>query len=149
MRSSNPFLAKTLTLGLTVCGLTVGLVWPANAQAPSTPAQPPTQPSVQSPMRPAASIPDKKLDAAAVAINHVTAIKKDYQQKIEQAPPTEKDRLSGEGNAALAKAVTDQGLTVDEYNSIIQTARNDPAVKQRLLQRLKPPADGSGSSPAQ
>ena len=147
MRSSNPFLAKMLTLGLTVGGLTAGLVSAANAQAQS-PAQPPTQPSVQSPMQPSANIPDKKLDAAAAAIDHVTEVKKDYQQKIEQAPPAEKDRLSGEGNAALARAVTDQGLTVDEYNSILQMARNDPAVKTRLLQRLKPPADGSGGGPA-
>jgi hypothetical protein len=99
-------------------------------------------------MQPSANIPDKKLDATAAAINHVTELKKDYQQKIEQAPPADKDRLSGEGNAALAKAVTDQGLTVDEYNSILQTARNDPAVKTKLLQRLKPPAAGSGASPS-
>jgi hypothetical protein len=30
-----------------------------------------------------------------------------------------------EGNDALEKAVTDQGLTVDEYNRIITVAEND------------------------
>ena len=144
MRSSRLFLVTALTLGLPIASA-------ANAQAPS-PTQPPTQPSVQSPPstlgQPSANIPDKKLDAAAAAIDQVSEVKKDYQQKIEQAPPAEKARLSGEGNAALAKAVTDRGLTVAEYNSILQTAQNDPAVKTKLLQRLKPPADGSGASPS-
>jgi len=36
----------------------------------------------------------------------------------------------------MQKAVTDQGLSVDEYNSIIRTAQNDPAVRQKLAQRI-------------
>jgi hypothetical protein len=44
-----------------------------------------------------------------------------------------------EGNDALEKAVTDQGLTVDEYNRIITVAENDPAVRTKLLERLHQP----------
>jgi hypothetical protein len=36
----------------------------------------------------------------------------------------------------LEKAVTDQGLSVDEYNSIIRTAQNDPTVREKLTQRI-------------
>lgn len=127
-----------LTLGgLTMGGLTMGFASGVNAQAPSPP----------SPLgQPSADIPDRKLDATAAAIDRVTEVKRDYQQKIDRASPAEKDRLSGEGNAALTRAVTDQGLTVDEYNAIIQTAQNDPAVKTRLLQRLNPAPNGSGGS---
>ena len=41
-----------------------------------------------------------------------------------------------EANDALTKAVTDQGLSVDEYNSIIRTAQNDPTVREKLTQRI-------------
>jgi len=36
----------------------------------------------------------------------------------------------------LEKAVTDQGLSVDEYISIIRTARSDPTVREKLIQRI-------------
>ena len=71
---------------------------------------------------PSPAISDAKLNAAA--------------RKIEAAP-SDKQRLTIEANDAMAKAVTDQGLSVDEYNSIISTAQNDPAVREKLSQRMR------------
>jgi hypothetical protein len=34
--------------------------------------------------------------------------------------------------------VTDQGLSVDEYNSIMEAAQNNPTVRQQLVQRIRP-----------
>ena len=44
--------------------------------------------------------------------------------------------MTEEANDAMKKAVADQGLSVDEYNSIIRTAQNDPSVRQKLSQRI-------------
>jgi hypothetical protein len=44
-----------------------------------------------------------------------------------------------EGNDALQKALSDQGLSVDEYNKIITVARNDPTIRAKLLERLGEP----------
>jgi hypothetical protein len=33
--------------------------------------------------------------------------------------------------------VTDHGLSVEEYNSIIKVAQNDAQVRQKILQRVK------------
>ena len=41
-----------------------------------------------------------------------------------------------EADSALEKAVKDHGLSMDEYDTILQTAQNDPAVREKLLQRL-------------
>jgi hypothetical protein len=106
---------------------------------PAANAQQPMPPEGQMQAAPAAAIPDKKLDAAAAALQHVTTLKQSYQQKIDAAPPDQQQRLATEGNDALKKAVTDQGLSLDEYNSILQVAQNDPAVRAKLLQRLQPP----------
>ena len=98
----------------------------ANAQMNSPQASPQTQ----------STISDEKLNAAAAAIRQVSSIQQSYQGKIEAAP-SDKQRLTIEANDAMAKAVTDQGLSVDEYNSIISTAQNDPAVREKLSQRMR------------
>ena len=82
-------------------------------------------------------IPDKKLDAAAAAVKSVSAVKDTFDQKVAQAPAGEKERLAGEAEHAMTKAVTDQGLSVEEYVTIMKVAQNDPSVRDKLIKRLK------------
>ena len=111
----------------------------ANAQM-STPQVRPEQqsPQAQPPQAQSTSptISDEKLNAAAVAIGRVTSIRQSYEPKIAAAPPANKQHMTEEANDAMKKAVADQGLSVDEYNSIIRTAQNDPSVRQKLTQRI-------------
>jgi hypothetical protein len=103
----------------------------ANAQAPA--------PDVSTPATPALPIPDQKLDAAAAAIKRVTAVQEAYRQRLAQAAtPSDQQRIVTEANNALTKAVADQGLSVEEYNSILEVARNDPEVRGKVLQRMRP-----------
>jgi Domain of unknown function (DUF4168) len=102
----------------------------ANAQVPS-PAPSPSQPSQ--------NIPDQKLDATAAALNKIADVKQSYTQQIEaSASESDKQRLVDEANKELVKAVTDQGLSVEEYTSIMVVAQNDPAVRQKIIQRMRP-----------
>jgi len=84
------------------------------------------------------NIPDQKLDAAAVAMGHVAGLKQDYRQRIAAASPADKERLVDEALNAMRKAVTDQGLSVDEYDSILEVAQNDPGVREKIRQRIPP-----------
>lgn len=88
---------------------------------------------------PSAKISDEKLDAVAKAMQRMNTVKQAYQKKIDAASPEDKQRLMSEGNDELQKALSDQGLSVDEYNKIIIIARNDPTVRAKLLQRLGEP----------
>ena len=122
-------------LAAAVLGVTGLLLLPAaNAQMNQT--QP--RPQVQSPegQSPSSTIPDEKLTAAAAALGEVTSIRQSYERKIAEVPQPDKQRVTDEANSALQKAVTDQGLSVDEYNTILQTAQNDPTVRQKLAQRI-------------
>ena len=83
------------------------------------------------------NISDKKLDAVVAASKQVSAVRGTYEQKVAQAPAAEKERLIGEANAAIKKAVTDQGLSLEEYNTIVEVAQKDPAVRDKLLQRMR------------
>ena len=115
------------------------LIPAANAQMNPPQARPQAQPPQTQPPQtqpPSAPISDDKLNAAAAAIGQVTTIRESYESKIAAAPASDKQRLTNEANDALTKAVTDQGLSVDEYNSIMRTAQNDPAVRQKLTQRI-------------
>ena len=103
------------------------------AQSPQT-QLPQTQPPQAQP--PSAPVSDDKLNAAAAAIGQVSSIRQSYEPKIAAASPPDKQRLTKEANDAMEKAVTNQGLSVDEFNRIIRTAQNDPAVGQKLSQRI-------------
>ena len=107
--------------------------------APAVNAQTQTTPPTTKPDRaaPAADISEQKLDAAAKAVKNVSTIRDSYEQKLVKAPADQKAKLADEASDAMAKAVKDQGLSVEEYTSIIEVAQNDPVVRNTLLQRLK------------
>ena len=104
----------------------------ANAQAPS-PSSPSPGTSKQ-----AADITDQKLDATAAALEQVLTVKRGYQQKIEAANPSDRKRIADEADVAVEEAVTKQGISVEEYTSILVVAQNDPAVREKILQRMRP-----------
>lgn len=125
------------TIGLcatTLAALGLFLMPAANAQQ-QTP--PPSTKSVPGPAKPAVSIPDSKLDATAEAVKSVSVVKDSYKQKIAQAPAADRERIASEADQALVKAVTDKGLSVEEYTTILEVAQTDPVVKDKLVQRLK------------
>jgi hypothetical protein len=104
----------------------------ANAQAPSTSSPSPGT------SKQAADITDQKLDATAAALEQVLTVKRGYQQKIEAANPSDRKRIADEADVAVEEAVTKQGISVEEYTSILVVAQNDPAVREKILQRMRP-----------
>jgi len=99
------------------------------ASAPSTQAPAPSDSS--------ASIPDSKIDAAAAAVKSVTAVRQDYEQRLVKASEGDKKRIADEGHKALTKAITDHGLSIEEYTTILKVAQNDPVVREKIIERLK------------
>jgi hypothetical protein len=114
-------------IAMTGCCLTIPA---ANVLAQS----PPPDPSASAP-----DLSDQKLSAAAAALERVVGLQNDYRQRIAEAEaPAEKERLVAEANSELKKAVTEQGLSVEEYSSILDVARDNPEVRGKILQRIRP-----------
>jgi hypothetical protein len=131
MQSLSAMNARRLAVaGLSAAALVLAPAAFAQSPAPNAPAQ--TKPQAQP-----SNIPDQKLDAAAAALEKVTDLKRNYEKQLTSAPAADQERITKEANTALSKAVTDQGLSVEEYNSIIQVAQNDPQVRQKILSRVK------------
>jgi uncharacterized protein DUF4168 len=121
---------RTLSVVVLTAALTV-LASPAGAQ---------TQPPAANPSQQAPNLSDQKLDAIAAALERVVDVRENYERKLKEAPPSDIERIADEAKGELVKAVTDQGLSVEEYNSILVVAQNDPEVRKKIIQRMKPPA---------
>jgi hypothetical protein len=101
-------------------------------------AQQPSPPSTGDQSKRTQNIPEDKLDAAGAALAAVSRVHQDYQKRItDAASPDEKKRIVEEANKALEKAITDKGLSIDEYNAIVDVAQNDPEFKAKLIQRAR------------
>jgi hypothetical protein len=130
-------IGKSLAIGFGVASF--ALVPLANAQNQS--ASPP--PSSGSPATPggttmkASDISDKKLDACAAAVKKVSTVSESYKKKLAQAPDSEKEKIRDDADRDVTKAVTDQGLSVQEYLGIMKVAQNDATVRNKLMDRLK------------
>ena len=125
-------------LMLPLAATVVTVAWLFTVPVANTQARSPSPgPSEQTPK----NIPDQKLDAAAAALEQVASGKEDYQRRIKAADPSDRDRIAEEAHNALVKAVTDRGLSVEEYSSILQLAENDPGVREKIIQRIHPPAE--------
>lgn len=138
MRPSNGLYALVLTAACLMGALLGVPAAQAQTQSPA-PSSPPatTAPNAANPSTPSANITDQKLDAAAAAVKGITAVRDSYEKKLAQAPQEEKTRIVNEADTAMQKVVTDQGLSVAEYSTILQVAQNDPAVREKLISRLK------------
>jgi hypothetical protein len=114
----------------------------AHAQVIYTSPNPATPPAAAAPngAESNAAIPSETLDRVAQAMMDVTNIKQQYAQKMNGASPPDRERIADEATSAIMKAVTDKGLSVDQYSAVLQVAQNDPKVRQELLQRIVPPA---------
>ena len=131
-------IGKFLAIGFTASFLLVPV---ANAQDRSPP--PSSPPSTTAPGTPPATtvkpsdVTDKKLDATAAAVKKVSAVSDSYKKKLAQAPESEKDKILDQADKEVTKAVTDQGLSVQEYLGIMRLAENDATVRGKLMDRLK------------
>jgi len=129
-----------LIQSLAVAALALAWVPAASAQSSKPDSAPP---AARQPAQPSPAISDQKLDQAAAALQQVVSLQKQYRERLAQTQDaSDKERLVAEANGALTKAVTDQGLSIEEYSSIIQVAQNDPEVRGKLLQRIAPAGNG-------
>jgi hypothetical protein len=121
---TRPLAAAILTAGCYLSIPTVNVL----AQAPSP------GPSTSAP-----DLSDQKLSATATAMERVASLQKDYRQRLAEAEaPAEKERIVAEANKELTKAVAEQGLSVEEYTSILDAARDNPEIRDKLIQHIRP-----------
>ncbi len=136
--STQPRLFLPLTAATIFAAFTFVLAPAVSAQ---TPAPSPSKPGTSAATP---NLSDQKIGAAASAMERVATLRQNYQQQLAAAPPDQQDRIATEANSALEKAVTDQGLSVQEYNQILTAAQQDPKLRDQLVQHMHPPGNTQG-----
>jgi hypothetical protein len=87
---------------------------------------------------PSAAVPDETVARTGAALKRVANVKSVYAPKVQAAAtPDERARLSNEELEAAKTAIGEQGLTVDQYNNVMQLAQADPALRERLIKIAK------------
>ncbi len=74
------------------------------------------------------------LEPFAGAYKEVSEIHTSYEERIVKAlDPVQADALQQEANQKMTQAVTDRGMTIEDYNALFQTIQNDPDLKKKFM----------------
>ncbi|QLL63771.1 DUF4168 domain-containing protein [Sinorhizobium mexicanum] len=121
------------------------------AQAQQTQPQQ-TQPMQGQPDSGGAAVSDQKIEAFAVAYLQVDKVRQEYSAKIEATPDqAAKEKLKNEASQQMVQAVeASNGISVEEYTSILTAAQNDPALAKKVQEKIQTSAPAQpNSAPAQ
>ena len=100
--------------------------------------QQPPQPGSPQDVTPQTSFSEEQIDAFAAAAQDVTRLQQEYDTKLQTAGnEQEVETLRGEAADAMMNVLEDQGLTPEEYNSILQAAQADPALYTAIVERMR------------
>ena len=74
------------------------------------------------------------LEPFAGAYKEVSEIHTTYEQRIiESNDPAQADALQQEANQKMTQAVTDHGLTIEDYNTLFKSIESDPELKKEFI----------------
>ena len=123
-------LSKTFATGTTALALTLA---PLMGAAPAF-AQDTTAPMTEAPAA-TAEYSDEMLAAFVSAALDVAELRQSYQARLESSPtPEEQQAIVNEANAEILGVVESaEGITVEEYIEIGQTAADDAELNTRIM----------------
>ncbi len=79
-------------------------------------------------------VSDVMVHRVGKAIRNVSMIRQQYSQRAQASnSPQARQELNNEAQRDMAKAVSDQGLTLQQYDQVIHRAQADQTLRQRLL----------------
>lgn len=122
---------RSMVRDATIAGLAAAalLVGPAMAQTAS-----PGDTGSSSGMRAVPQVSPQTVSKAGKAMHNVLAINKSYGDKLQKtSDPAGKQELVAMAKQKATTAITDQGLTVGEYNQVLASARQNQSMRQQLL----------------
>lgn len=80
---------------------------------------------------------DEKLAAFVDARESVVEISQQWEERLNNTESQEKlNSLQQEAQQEMVAAVREEGLTVNEYNTIVDATQTDPELKERLTEMM-------------
>lgn len=103
------------------------------ATAQTGPGNTPPGPTLTNPGTATPAPSDATVREAGAALHDVAGIKQSYGTRMQSASPDQRQNLAQQAEQEEVAAVKRHGLSIDQFNQVVQTARADPAVRSRLL----------------
>ncbi len=132
-------MALTTNFRLAALALAAGLV-----AAPAFAEQPPASMQLaqdeqqqQQPAQQAIQPDEEQLDSFVVATVRIINIQQQAQQQMQAAEPEQQEQIRAQALQEIVAAVENEGLSVDEYNGIVEQVQNDPELGQTVQQRIQ------------
>ena len=116
--------------------LAAGLVFAPAAYAETAPAAMQLAQTEQ-PAQEAIQPDEEQLESFVVATLRIIDIQQQAQQQMEAAEPEQQEQVRAQALQEIVAAVENEGLSVDEYNGIVQQVENDPELSQTVQQRIQ------------
>lgn len=118
-----------LSVAAALLGLAVGplaLPNPALAQASPPAAAPATQ------------VPESKVEAFSRAFLRANEVVERWEPQVEAAPEAQQGQLVEQANGEIAAAIEEGGeISVQEYQQIVMALQSDPALADRVENRIR------------
>lgn len=133
-------MALITNLRLAALALAAGLVAAPAAfaeQPPATMQLAQDEQQQQQPAQEAIQPDDEQLESFVVATVRIINIQQQAQQQMEAAEPEQQEQVRTQALQEIVAAVENEGLSVDEYNGIVQQVENDPELGQTVQQRIQ------------
>jgi Domain of unknown function (DUF4168) len=90
--------------------------------------------AIHSNSTPQSEISDTVVQKVGVALGQLTQIREAYAERLASAKSDdEKQVVESEAQTVMVKAVSQQGISVDQFNHVVTAARTDPDLEQRVL----------------
>jgi hypothetical protein len=131
-------MALTTNFRLAALALAAGLVAAPAAFAEQPPASMQlAQDEQQQPAQQAIQPDEEQLESFVVATVRIINIQQQAQQQMQAAEPEQQEQVRAQALQEIVAAVENEGLSVDEYNGIVQQVENDPELGQTVQQRIQ------------
>lgn len=85
-----------------------------------------------------ADIPESTVLKMGKALAEIAEVEQELASAVSTAA-TERDRmqLAEQADRAITDAVTDQGLSITQFNQVVQAADEDPQLRERLTAAIR------------
>jgi len=78
---------------------------------------------------------DATVQKVGTALRQMATIRQEYSERAQSTTaPQQQKELTDQAQTEMVKVISDQGLSVQQYNQVIQMAQADPGLKERRLQ---------------
>jgi hypothetical protein len=119
--------AAAVTATLTLATIGASTLAAPNGSSPSVP-------QTQNSALPQENVDDATVHKVGAALRQVATIRQQYAQRAQAMDsPEQRQGLTEHARNDMVKAIGDQGLSVQQYQQVIQMAQADESLKQRLL----------------